>query len=126
MKAVRPLIHVVVALLFLAQGVAVASTRQAVPRGVAHTAAAAAMEMPCHSSPEMMQADPHGTAGKSSCCNEACPDLLSCAMSALAIPAVTGFAPVASSPAQIGFAPEFTSPAPSGAAFRPPIPRLPA
>ncbi|MGH8444609.1 MAG: hypothetical protein ACREVL_05040 [Solimonas sp.] len=126
MRAFRPFVHVVVALLFLVQGVAVAATRQALPQPVMHEPAVAMMAMPCHDSPEQMSAARHGGSGKSACCNEACPDLLSCALSAAAAPAVAGFVPLAVPPALIGFASGVARPALPGATFRPPIPSLSA
>jgi hypothetical protein len=111
MSASRSLLHVALALLFFVQTFAVAAAERSPAR-------ATMQAMPCHSA--------HGSAAKPSCCNAACPDMLSCALAAISLPSAAFAWPAIAEPLPAGViaSPRYPA-APPGAAFRPPI-ELPA
>ncbi len=78
MKIARSLLHLVTALILLVQGVAVAAGSRAIPQDAEGQAGNGAVH--CHAERAVASA----TAGHPDCCNERCPDMLSCAFFAMA------------------------------------------
>jgi hypothetical protein len=84
MKSFRMFLHAVLALMLLVQGAAASVAGATLPQV---DQAAAMGDVPCH------DADP-ADAGKPSCCDASCPDMMTCAGANLALAA----APLATSP----------------------------
>lgn len=123
MRALRPLIHLFTALVLLVQGVAVAAAeRTLVPTD---GQSPSVHVMPCHPQPVDQAAADDASPGKGSCCNHACPDMLSCAFVAVAVADGARMSLAGSSNESAGYTQLPYPLAPPGATLRPPIP-LPA
>jgi len=76
MKRLRPVVHVLLGLVLMVQGIAVAAAERGVQEPEAVAAAASTdTVVPCHEGAPVTAA---------SCCDEACPDMTTCALSHLA------------------------------------------
>ncbi|MDB5969385.1 MAG: hypothetical protein JWQ90_1835 [Hydrocarboniphaga sp.] len=121
MHTLRPLLNLMLALVFLVQGYGVAAAGRSPAELRGHPTSvsiAGAQLMPCH--------HPSADAGKRSCCNAACPDMLSCALGTFAILNAETMLPLAPDQLPAGrIAATLYPAAPDGASFRPPI-TLPA
>lgn len=122
MRSFRPLIHVLLALVFLVQGIGVASAGLSLAN---EPSPAQAEAVPCHGA----MADAMASSSKPdqpSCCNAACPDMLTCALAVLAMPAAQTIAvSMLDRLPDVQMLPSLYPTAPDRAAFRPPI-QLPA
>ena len=128
-RSVRPLLNLLLALVLFAQGVSAAASGRSIERSTPATAvAAAAMPMDhCQRMQAAAKSPPAAIAApvmsaKASCCNAACPDMLSCAMASLAMPAHGALELHHHLPPLLGAEPAQLSAQTRGkATFRPPI-----
>ena len=134
-RSVRPLLNLLLALVLFAQGVSAAASGRGIERSTpanavvaATAAAAAAMPMDhCQRMQAAAKSPPAAIAApvmsaKASCCNAACPDMLSCAMASLAMPAHGALRLHHHLPPLLGAEPAQLSAQTRGkATFRPPI-----
>ena len=86
MRHLKTAINILVGLLFLAQGVAIASSPVMKPKAAEPTAVA---QMHCHMSQDQALADPQ----KSCTCHHACPAMASCSLCTPALLAIGSAAP---------------------------------
>lgn len=116
MKRFRPVVHAILGLLLLVQGFAVASASSKVAAAGDNASAAAAM--PCHGE---HHGDQGGGSKHMSCCDADCPDMMSCALGAMAMASAQTFEIVA--PQQAMFPALVAAPAtlPPPSFLRPPI-----
>jgi hypothetical protein len=122
MKALRPLIHALLALVFLVQGVAVAAAEPYPPTTA--KASPALQQVHCHPEAVASMAD-QDRPDKKSCCHAGCPDMVSCALAAAILPAPPAVPTSLAAQSPGAFDGSHYRSAPPGAAFRPPI-RIPA
>lgn len=130
-RSVRPLLNLLLALVLFAQGVSAAASGRGIERSTpAHAVATAAAAMPmdhCQRMQAAAKSPPAAIAApvmsaKASCCNAACPDMLSCAMASLAMPAHGALRLHHHLPPLLGAEPAQLSAQTRGkATFRPPI-----
>lgn len=130
-RSVRPLLNLLLALVLFAQGVSAAASGRSIERSTPATAVAtapAAMPMDhCQRMQAAAKSPPAAIAApvmsaKASCCNAACPDMLSCAMASLAMPAHGALELHHHLPPLLGAEPAQLSAQTRGkATFRPPI-----
>ena len=134
-RSVRPLLNLLLALVLFAQGVSAAASGRGIEcstpaNAVVAAAAAAAAAMPmdhCQRMQAAAKSPPAAIAApvmsaKASCCNAACPDMLSCAMASLAMPAHGALELHHHLPPLLGAEPAQLSAQTRGkATFRPPI-----
>lgn len=132
-RSVRPLLNLLLALVLFAQGVSAAASGRGIERStpanaVAMAAATMATSMDhCQRMQAAAKSPPAAIAApvmsaKASCCNAACPDMLSCAMASLAMPAHGALRLHHHLPPLLGAEPAQLSAQTRGkATFRPPI-----
>lgn len=118
MNRARPLVHLLLGLLLLVQGYAVA----AAPRGIAHPATPSAVHATavshCHAMAHAGDAKQHP---KPACCDDSCPDMTTCALGHLATAPVSSVviaAPSSASGVSLVPPPAWHAPA---SPLRPPI-----
>ena len=124
----RPLIHALLALVLLAQGISASAAGLVIARAgtqqqLQSQPAEAAMRsaMPCHHGAAKVAAAP-APSKRPPCCNAACPDMLSCALATLALASAPALPLHWAQGLPAAAEPLAASPtAPPGASFRPPI-----